>query len=397
MEDEKLEAVRYFELDETERINVTRPQADMKRFDMKHEAQLMMEAKKDRCHNYHPWKLIPIDLEPTDIERGCNSKEKEIQAERQKTTLECFYLQNRIPDSAMEPDNTFYPDSLRIDPVIIPLEDDSATGVDYDITTSSINTNYDYNPVFNIVDPNQQIGGYIPTNDSMQLPASTSYNPNQNANFGPPAGSGYQQQPNSSGYMPSMNMYDAPNSSGPPPSYNPNTNVDQYSSNTLGMSSSIFNNNTTNNVNNNTNPPIYQDYAPPQHNVEPPFNNQLPPPMFNQASSNEPSPSYNSNNNYMNDNNQQNFPPMRPSWQSGPQPGGGPPISSGPSGPIGPRPSRFRNPGPGNVGGSAGRGRSFAPRGANNPICRFYSKFGKCKFGNNCNFSHNIDSKPSRF
>lgn len=408
MEDGKLEAIRYFELDETERINVSRPQADMKRFDMQHEAQLMMEAKKERCNNYYPWKLIPIDLEPSDIERGGNSEEKEVQAERQKTTLECFYLQNMIPDSAKEPESNFYHrvvEGLRLEPVIIPLEDDSPVGVDYDPLPSAMNTNYDYNSVFNVADPNQQIGGYIPSNDNMQLPPPAAYNPNQNTNFGPPPGTGYQQQPgpNPSGYMPSMNMYDPPNNGGPPPSYNPNTNVDQYSSKSLGMPPPMFSNNTNNNVN-----PFGQDYGQPQHNVEPSFNNQIPPPMFSQGPPNEPSSSsssssYNSSNNsntnntnnYMGDNNQQNFPPMRPTWQGAPQqqqqqPVGGPP----PPGPTGPRPNRFRNPGPGNAG--AGRGRNFAPRGANS-VCRFYLKFGKCKFGNSCNFSHNVDSKPIRF
>ncbi|OTF72858.1 hypothetical protein BLA29_011855, partial [Euroglyphus maynei] len=109
----------------------------MKRFDMKHEAQMMSDAKKSRCFTYAPWHLIPIDIDPSNIlvERGKDSRERIIQTERMQTTLECFYFHNQLPDSADEPDNNAYEimsdlSSQDMKTKIIPLEDENAITMD---------------------------------------------------------------------------------------------------------------------------------------------------------------------------------------------------------------------------------------------------------------------------
>ena len=139
-EDSRLQAVKFFELDETERVNVTRPPGaggygDLKRYDMKHEAEFMLLAKRSantfdvaddylsRAETFSPWKLIPCDGDTNLVEVGKDSKERQIQAERMRTTLETFYLRHQIPENPSEPEPEIFVGEDQ--PKIIPLEDDN--------------------------------------------------------------------------------------------------------------------------------------------------------------------------------------------------------------------------------------------------------------------------------
>lgn len=140
VEDSKLKHVKYFELDETERVNVTRPAgsggsfSDLQRFDMKHEAEFMLMARRcannfdvaddyqSRAQTFSLWKLIPCDSD-SNMANGTESKERLIQAERMKTTLESFYTRSQIPDSPQEPELELNIDSTELK--TIPLEDDN--------------------------------------------------------------------------------------------------------------------------------------------------------------------------------------------------------------------------------------------------------------------------------
>ncbi|KAI5641564.1 hypothetical protein NE865_06321 [Phthorimaea operculella] len=125
--DSELEEVQYFELDETERVNVTKTFTDMKHLERIHEREAFQKARNlsvddvmEERTNWRP--LIPIDCEgQIAVEYGKNSKEKEIQSIRQKGTLQPLYFhKSMIPDSPLEPEPETH---LYTEPTIIPLED----------------------------------------------------------------------------------------------------------------------------------------------------------------------------------------------------------------------------------------------------------------------------------
>ncbi|KYM98140.1 Serine/threonine-protein phosphatase 1 regulatory subunit 10 [Cyphomyrmex costatus] len=122
-----LESIRYFELDETERVNVTKTFTDMKQMEKQNEREAFQMARKlnteDLMEERTRWKpLIPIDLPPPLVEPGKDSKEKDVQYAREKGILQALYFnRSMIPDSAAEPDEERH--HVMTDPKIIPLED----------------------------------------------------------------------------------------------------------------------------------------------------------------------------------------------------------------------------------------------------------------------------------
>ncbi|XP_076640146.1 phosphatase 1 nuclear targeting subunit [Colletes latitarsis] len=122
-----LESVRYFELDETERVNVTKTFTDMKQMEKQNEREAFQMARKlsneDLMEERTRWKpLIPIDLPPALVESGKDSREKDIQYAREKGILQALYFnRSMIPDSAAEPDEERH--HVYSDPKIIPLDD----------------------------------------------------------------------------------------------------------------------------------------------------------------------------------------------------------------------------------------------------------------------------------
>ncbi|XP_014362965.2 serine/threonine-protein phosphatase 1 regulatory subunit 10 isoform X1 [Papilio machaon] len=125
--DSELEEIQYFELDETERVNVTKTFTDMKHLERIHEREAFQKGRNlsndDVMEERTSWKpLIPIDLDgQIQVEYGKNSKEKDIQAIRQKGTLQPLYFhKSMIPDSPHEPDVETHTYS---EPAVIPLED----------------------------------------------------------------------------------------------------------------------------------------------------------------------------------------------------------------------------------------------------------------------------------
>lgn len=93
----ELESVRYFELDETERVNVTKTFTDMKQMEKQNEREAFQMARKlsteDTMEEKTRWKpLIPIDLKPALVEPGKESREKDIQYAREKGILQALYF-----------------------------------------------------------------------------------------------------------------------------------------------------------------------------------------------------------------------------------------------------------------------------------------------------------------
>lgn len=122
---EELEQIQYFELDETERVNVTKTFTDMKQMERYGEREAFLMARKlsadDVMMEQIPYRpLVVVDDVPSHP-MGAQSKEKKIQMEREQTVLKALYF-NRlmIPDSPAEPDMEQYKIT---DPAVIPLDD----------------------------------------------------------------------------------------------------------------------------------------------------------------------------------------------------------------------------------------------------------------------------------
>lgn len=124
--DDNLVEVQYFELDETERVNVTKNFMDMAKMEMTSEREALQMSRKlqneDLMDVQTVWrKPIEMDLPPPMAVPGCQSLEKDIQFAREKSVLQALYFNKRmVPDSPAEPD---LENHQMTDPVMIPLED----------------------------------------------------------------------------------------------------------------------------------------------------------------------------------------------------------------------------------------------------------------------------------
>nr|XP_014103243.2 serine/threonine-protein phosphatase 1 regulatory subunit 10 [Bactrocera oleae]XP_014103245.2 serine/threonine-protein phosphatase 1 regulatory subunit 10 [Bactrocera oleae]XP_014103246.2 serine/threonine-protein phosphatase 1 regulatory subunit 10 [Bactrocera oleae]XP_036214562.1 serine/threonine-protein phosphatase 1 regulatory subunit 10 [Bactrocera oleae]XP_036214563.1 serine/threonine-protein phosphatase 1 regulatory subunit 10 [Bactrocera oleae]XP_036214564.1 serine/threonine-protein len=125
---DQLEQIRYFELDETERVNVTKAQSfmDMKNLERFSERDAINIARRGFTHedNMRPlteWRpLIEVDGVPPHP-NGNQSKQRKVQAEREMTTLRALYFSHSmIPDSPAEAELEPH---FAVDIPVIPLED----------------------------------------------------------------------------------------------------------------------------------------------------------------------------------------------------------------------------------------------------------------------------------
>ncbi|XP_052892533.1 serine-rich adhesin for platelets [Anopheles moucheti] len=123
---EELEEVRYFELDVTERCNVTKSFTDMKQMERVDERQKFMLSRKvgseDIMVERTTWRpLVQVDNVPPSPD-GNQSLERNVQRQRERGCLQALYFnKHMIPDSAIEPDPADIYQTA--DPVHIPLED----------------------------------------------------------------------------------------------------------------------------------------------------------------------------------------------------------------------------------------------------------------------------------
>lgn len=124
--DSELEEIQYFELDETERVNVTKTFTDMKQMEHVGEREALQLSRKlpneDLMDERTTWKpLIPLNLPPPLAEHGSKSTEKSVQFAREKIVLQAIYFnRSMLPDSPAEPDIEHHQVT---DPAVIPLED----------------------------------------------------------------------------------------------------------------------------------------------------------------------------------------------------------------------------------------------------------------------------------
>lgn len=128
-EESNLKQVFFFELDETERVNVNNLKnfGDLSTLERLKERQVVESARRmqgDTMEEKMAWLgLIPIDLPAALVNYGCNSAERGIQKAREESVLqEIFFSKESLPDAPHEPDpETYDPE----EPKPIPLEDEN--------------------------------------------------------------------------------------------------------------------------------------------------------------------------------------------------------------------------------------------------------------------------------
>nr|XP_040044805.1 serine/threonine-protein phosphatase 1 regulatory subunit 10 [Gasterosteus aculeatus aculeatus] len=391
-EEEQLKHYFYFDLDETERVNVNK----IKDFGEAAKRELMMDRQTyemsrrlshDTMEERVPWTPPrPLTLTGSLVITGTNSTEKLSQRDREMGILqEIFLTKESVPDSPHEPDPEPYEP---MPPRLIPLDEDSTTQEDGYVEP---------------MDTASQHGSALALTESSKLPpvlanlmgnlSSTSRSPQATPTVSNPVAptvnvqellssimgaSGNQstedliKQPNFSDKIKQLlgSLQQTQNQGGPPP-VNPGL---------LGHGPGM---NNMNNMNMHMQMPMNGGYPPnnppggprfnhppPPHNHGPPFNSgggprmMGPPPGQGQGRGD--------NGNYWGDD----------SMRGGPHRGG-----------------HFHRGGRGRGGGGdlgfRGRGRG-GPRGGHNnmndmskrPVCRHFMMKGSCRYESNCAFYH---------
>ncbi|CAG9771743.1 unnamed protein product [Ceutorhynchus assimilis] len=123
---------RYFELDETERINVTKTFTDMAKMDIDGEREAMINSRISSDDKMAPaikwYAPFLCDELKSLIVPGTKSLEKDIQFAREKQVPAAEYFNKRmIPDNPKEPEIEVH---QKIDPFCIPLEDPEGHVID---------------------------------------------------------------------------------------------------------------------------------------------------------------------------------------------------------------------------------------------------------------------------
>ena len=121
---ESLVEVQYFELDETERVNVNKLKFEEAR---KNEAiaekAKMLQKQKVVMEDNRAWPgMQTIECELPEIDYGGNSNEKKEQEQRENKVLQILFFNNKLPNDPSEPDAA---GGVRIVTKAIPLEDTS--------------------------------------------------------------------------------------------------------------------------------------------------------------------------------------------------------------------------------------------------------------------------------
>lgn len=122
---ESLEEIHYFELDETERTNVSRNSVEAHQSMNEREGDAFLIVRKmnadDQMTEQITWKPMFIVDDVPQPPLGKDSKERKIQSDRELTCLRAIYFnRSMIPDSPAEPDMESY---QQTDPTIIPMDD----------------------------------------------------------------------------------------------------------------------------------------------------------------------------------------------------------------------------------------------------------------------------------
>lgn len=122
--DEELTEIRYFELDETERTNVSKTFTEQKQMEHVEERSAFQLGRKmqndDTMVEQTKWRALVLIDDVLPFSYGTKSREVAIQAEREKNVLQELYFRHSLNDSPKEPDPESYE---HVEPQVIPLED----------------------------------------------------------------------------------------------------------------------------------------------------------------------------------------------------------------------------------------------------------------------------------
>ena len=135
-----LVSVRYFEMDEDERVNVNKQKFEnMREFETKMEKAALSQASKtdmlsDEQETANWYKPVPLTFDENSEQKPCftafgnQSTEKNTQADREKTVLQALYFNlETTPSTPSEPDNaTDIVRGLSNGVIMIPLDDKEA-------------------------------------------------------------------------------------------------------------------------------------------------------------------------------------------------------------------------------------------------------------------------------
>lgn len=131
-EDADLVQVEYFELDETERVNVNKLKFEERRkMESEFEKSSLQQKSQVAAEESRPWPApLIFDCQSPDVVYGSSSVEKVTQAQRENSVLQALYFNNKLPNDPSEPENAT---TIRFDTKDIPLIDDSGeeTFMDY--------------------------------------------------------------------------------------------------------------------------------------------------------------------------------------------------------------------------------------------------------------------------
>lgn len=153
--EDRLKEIRFFELDETERANVSKGNfGDYRSIDIKNERQMLQQIRNkgipvvpgssgtpiaaptaEKSVSYLPWRLILIELPPglPLTEAGSQSEEKRIQAEATRNSLnsDFFPTIGTAPEYYPKEPDLLEPSENITGPRKIPLEDENFTVNDF--------------------------------------------------------------------------------------------------------------------------------------------------------------------------------------------------------------------------------------------------------------------------
>ena len=122
--EEDLTEIRFFELDETERANVTKTFTEQKQIEHGEERSAFKLgqrlATEDTMVEQTKWRPLILVDNLVLIDYGSKSREMIIQAEREKNVLQELYLGTTLNESPKEPDHESYE---HVEAQIIPQED----------------------------------------------------------------------------------------------------------------------------------------------------------------------------------------------------------------------------------------------------------------------------------
>eukprot|EP00108_Taenia_solium_P000954 TsM_000823500 transcript=TsM_000823500 gene=TsM_000823500 len=221
--EESLQQISYFEVDDSERVNVTRfSLAEIRQKEHSLERQLFKRHEEIEIKDAKWYPPVPLEL-TLSVEPGCKSVERQVQLDRERFVLQAIYFtRESIPFSPEEPEKEEFEAKMAVE---IPLEDLHAKDLLVVSDKGDGNSQMSLNPevanlVKSLVLNFNQDNSKVPTQSSQLAPVTTtavsptgSFNQTPSINTPPDQTAGYGSQDHGEGPMrPEM----GPRMPGPP-------------------------------------------------------------------------------------------------------------------------------------------------------------------------------------